>query len=110
MTGKRLLGTGSSTVNIRSDSKKAQVDLVPQAWIGSGSKVNAMHPAYTSKRSLISQKTNVGAGKFDNSFLTTYGMVIVGFLLRDKLEITTYASLAKISQSFDVANPFPPDL
>ena len=56
-----------------------------QALIDSGSEVNAMTPAYAKKLGLRVRKTNVGAQKIDGSTLETYGMVIAGFQVEDKL-------------------------
>lgn len=54
--------------------------------INSGSKVNAMSPAYTAMLYLISRPTNIGAQKFDGLLLKTYEMVTAGFLMEDKLK------------------------
>ncbi|MCJ1349417.1 hypothetical protein MMC31_007657 [Peltigera leucophlebia] len=56
-----------------------------QALIDSGSEVNAMAPAYAKKLGLRIRKTDVGAQKIDGSALETYGMVIAGFQVQDKL-------------------------
>ena len=56
-----------------------------QALINSGSKVNAMTPAYALKLGLITRKIDVGVQKIDGSALTTDRMVIAGFSLQDKL-------------------------
>ena len=56
-----------------------------QALIDSGSKVNTMTPAYAKKPSLQVRKTNVRAQKIDGSLLRTFGMVIAGFQVEDKL-------------------------
>lgn len=45
-----------------------------------------MTPAYAAKLSFVIQKTNVGNQKIDGSALTTYGIVISGFSLHDKLK------------------------
>ena len=55
------------------------------ALIDSGSKVNAMNPAYAKKVGILVRKTDVGAQKIDGSHLDTFGMVTAGFLLQDKL-------------------------
>lgn len=44
-----------------------------------------MTPAYAAKLGLLTQKTDVGAQKIDDSTLVTYGIVIVGFSLQEKL-------------------------
>ena len=56
-----------------------------QALIDSGSKINAMTLAYASKLGLAVRKTEVGAQKIDGSPLVTFGMVIAGFQMQDKL-------------------------
>ena len=52
--------------------------------LDSGSKFNAMSPAYVKKLGLKTRKTNIGAQKIDGSALETFGMVIVDFQLEDK--------------------------
>lgn len=42
--------------------------------------------AYIMKLGIISQKTDVDAQKIDGSALETYGMVIVGFSVQNRLE------------------------
>ena len=56
-----------------------------RALIDSGSELNAMTPAYTKKLGLQTQKTDVGAQKIDGSSLDTFGIVIAGFQVIDKL-------------------------
>ena len=56
-----------------------------RALIDSGSKVNAMHPAYTTKLGLRARKIDVGAQKIDGFYLDTFGMVIANCLVKDKL-------------------------
>lgn len=51
-----------------------------------GSEVNAITSTYIAKLGLVIQKTNVGAQKIDGSALKTYGMVIVGFSVQNRLE------------------------
>ena len=58
---------------------------VIKALINSGSKVIAMTPAYAKQLGLQVQKTDVGAQKIDSSSLRTFGMVIAGFQVEDKL-------------------------
>ena len=55
------------------------------ALLDSGSKVNAMTPAYTAWLGLNVQKTDIGAQKIDKSTLATYGMVIAAFQVLNKL-------------------------
>ena len=57
-----------------------------RALIDSGSKVNAMHPAYATKLGLLPRKIDVGAQKIDESHLDTFGMVIAHCSVKDKLE------------------------
>ena len=52
--------------------------------LDSGSKVNAMSPAYTKRLGLKTWKTNVGAQKIDASALEIFGMVIADFQMEDK--------------------------
>ena len=56
-----------------------------RALIDSGSEVNAMTPAYAKQLGLQARKTDVGAQKIDGSSLRTFGMVIAGFQVEDKL-------------------------
>ena len=56
-----------------------------QALLDSGSEVNAITPAYTSKLKLKARYTNVGAQKIDGSTLETFGMVLASFQVEDKL-------------------------
>ena len=56
-----------------------------QALLNSGSKVNAMTPAYAEKLGLTTRKTDIGAQKIDGSILVTYEMVITGFSVQDRL-------------------------
>ena len=56
-----------------------------RALIDSGSEVNAMTPAYAKKLGLRTRRTDVGAQKIDGSSLDTFGMVIAGFQVIDKL-------------------------
>ena len=52
-----------------------------QALLDSGSKVNAMNPAYAKKLGFRVRQTDVGAQKIDGSHLNTFRMVIAGFSL-----------------------------
>ena len=45
-----------------------------------------MTPAYAEKLGLTTWKTNVGALKIDEFILVTYGMVIAGFSVQNRLE------------------------
>ena len=51
-----------------------------------GSKVNAMTLAYAKQLGFQVQKTDIGAQKIDGSLLQTFGMVIAGFQVEDKLD------------------------
>ena len=55
-----------------------------KALLDSGSKINAMSPAYAKRLGLKTWKTNVGAQKIDGSALETFGMVIADFQVEDK--------------------------
>ena len=55
------------------------------ALLDSGSKVNAMTPAYTAHLDLKVRVTNDGMQKIDASLLATYGMVITAFQIVNKL-------------------------
>ena len=52
--------------------------------LDSGSKVNAMNPAFTWKLDLHIQKINVGAQKIDGFALKIFGMLIADFQVKDK--------------------------
>ncbi len=56
-----------------------------RALIDSGSEVNTMTPAYTTKIGHIAGKTSVEAQKIDGSPLETYGMASARFSLHDSL-------------------------
>ena len=55
-----------------------------RALLNSGSKVNAMSPAYAKRLDLKTWKTNVGAQKIDVYALETFGIVIANFQVEDK--------------------------
>ena len=55
-----------------------------RALLNSGSKVNAMNPAFARKLGLHIRKINVGAQKIDGSVLETFEMVIADFQMEDK--------------------------
>ena len=56
-----------------------------RALIDSGSEVNAMHPAYTTKLGLRARKIDVDTQKIDGSYLDTFGMVIADCSVKNKL-------------------------
>ena len=56
-----------------------------KALIDSGSKVNIMHPAYTTRLGLRARKIDVGAQKIDGSHLDTFGIVIADCSIKNKL-------------------------
>ena len=60
------------------------------ALLDSKSKVNAMTLAYVAYLSLKVRVTNVGAQKINRSSLATYGMVIAGFQVVDKLDCSRF--------------------
>ena len=45
-----------------------------------------MTPTHAAKLRLVTQKTDIGAQKIDGLALVTYGMVLAGFSVQDKLE------------------------
>ena len=55
------------------------------ALLDSGSKVNAITPAYTAHLGLKVKVTDVGVQKINRSSLATYSMVIATFQVFDKL-------------------------
>ena len=55
-----------------------------RALLNSGSKVNAMSPAYAKRLGLKIWKINVGAQKIDSFALKTFAMVIADFQVEDK--------------------------
>ena len=61
-----------------------------RALIDSGSKVNAMHPAYNTKLGLRTRKIDVGAQKIDGSHLDIFGMFIVDCSVKNKLGRVQY--------------------
>ena len=56
------------------------------ALIDSGSKVNAIHPFYTTKLGFHARKTNIGIQKIDGSYLDIFRIVIADCLVKNKLE------------------------
>ena len=106
-------------------SKEANLERVPcirypvrlrkdqdevEALLDSGSEVNAMHPAYAAKLGLRVRETDVGAQKIDGSHLDTFGMVIAGFSVEDKLGKVRFFQetflLANISLEVVLGMPF----
>ena len=93
--------TSASVTEASKEAQKVILDRVPyihylvQFWKDKGatiwalinlsSKVNTMTPAYAKQLSLQVQKTDVGAQKINGSSLRTFGMVIAGFQVEDKL-------------------------
>ena len=57
-----------------------------KALLNSGSKVNAMSPAYIERLGLKTRKTNIRAQMIDDSALETFEMVIADFQVEDKGE------------------------
>lgn len=53
--------------------------------IDSSSKINGIIPVYATKLGFITQKTNVGASKIDDSLLETYNIVLPKFSLQNSL-------------------------
>ena len=49
------------------------------------SKVNTIHPAYTTKLGFRTRKIDVGAQKIDRYYLDTFGIVKVDFSVKNKL-------------------------
>ena len=66
------------------DSKQKGQQQQVRALLDSGSKVNAMSPAYAKKLGFKTQKTNVGAQKIDGSVLETFEMVIADFQVENE--------------------------
>lgn len=64
--------------------RKNKTNIV-KALINSGSEVNFMHSNYAKKLGLPIEKTDVRVRKIDGLFLGTFGMVIAGFQIQDKL-------------------------
>ena len=54
-----------------------------KALLYSGSKINAINPAYAKKLGLKTQKINIEAQKIDSSTLKTFRMVIADFQVED---------------------------
>ena len=64
-----------------------QKDKRATIWvlINSSSKINALTPAYPKQLGLRVWKIDVRAQKIDGSLVKTFGMVIAGFQIEDKL-------------------------
>ena len=56
-----------------------------QALLDSGSKVNAMNPAYASRIGLRVYRNNIGAQKINDCTFKIFGMVLASFQVEDKL-------------------------
>ena len=112
--GKKLVSVSAISASVTGVSKEAQVTQVAQetwevildrvsyihylvqfqknkgaiiqALINSGSEINTMAPAYAAKLGLKVCPINVGAQKINSSSLKTFGMVIAGFHIEDKLD------------------------
>ena len=52
----------------------------------SGSKVNAMHPAFAEKLSFMVQTTNVNTQKIEGTTFETYGIVVAAFSVTDQTD------------------------
>ena len=80
------------------------------ALLDSGSKVNAITPAYTAHLGLKVRVTNVSVQKIDGSSLATYGMVITAFHVVNKLGRSWFFQkiflLANISMEVVRSMPF----
>ena len=51
-----------------------------------GSKINAIHPAYTTKLGLCARKIEINAQKIDRFYLDTFEIVIVDCPMKNKLK------------------------
>ena len=61
-------------------------DKDTRALIDLGSKVNAIHPAYTTKLGLHARKIDVGIQNIDGSHLNTFRIVIIDCSVKNKLK------------------------
>ena len=81
-----------------------------RALINLGSKVNVITPVYAKPLGLQVWKTDVGAQKIDGSLLRTFGIVIIGFQVEDKLNTARFFQelflLAEISMKVVLKMPF----
>ena len=126
---KKLVPVSATFASVTKASKEAQemiLDRIPcihypvqfqkdkgatiQALIDSGSKANAMIPASAKQLSFQVRKTDVGAQKIDGSSLKTFGMVIAGFQVKDKLDRARFFQksflLAETSMEVVLGMPF----
>ena len=126
---KKLVPVSATSASVTEASKEAQeviLDRVPcihypvqfrkdkgatiRALIDLGSKVNTITPAYAKQLGLQVQKTDVGAQKIDGSSLRTFGMIIAGFQVEDKLGRARFFQesflLAKTSIEVVLGMPF----
>ena len=55
------------------------------ALLESGSKVNAVHPAFAKELGLSIRLTDIGAQKIDGTTLDTFEMIVIAFLVTDKV-------------------------
>ena len=80
------------------------------AFLNSGSKVNAMTPAYTAYLGLKIRVTDVNTQKIDRSSLATYNMIIAVFQIVNKLNCSQFFQktflLANISMKVVLGMPF----
>ena len=98
---KKLVTVSATSASVTEANKEVTLERVPyiqypvqfqkdkngiQALLDLGSKVNAMNPAYAKKLKFHIRQTDIGAQKIDGSHLNTFGMVIAGFSLQDKLK------------------------
>ena len=121
-----VLATSTSVTEANKEAQKVILDRLPcihypvqfrkdkgatiRAFIDSSSKVNAMTPAYAKHPGLQVRKTNVGAQKINGSSLRTFGMVIAGFQVEDKLSRVRFFQesflLAETSMKVVLEMPF----
>ena len=82
------------------------------ALIDSNSEVNAITAVFAARLGLPILSTGIGAQKIDGSALKTYGMVIAGFSIQDKLSRARFFEetflLADISMEVVLEIPFLP--
>ena len=70
-------------VRLQEDQGQEDQEQV-RALLDSGSKVNAISPAYAKRLGFKTRKTDVGAQKIDGYALETFGMVIADFQVENK--------------------------
>lgn len=56
-----------------------------KALIDLGSEVNIIHSVYATNLALCTRKTDVEISKIDASRLHTFGILVAGFLVKDKM-------------------------